>query len=212
MSVTSNNINIQNDILNRKIKQSEIYDPRIIDEENTSRQIWTSESVYLANKGLVEGYKLKENPYLKSVRGALLRKAGLSFQFTEEEKDIYTICFKDKLFFLNNFLHLKDAEKGWEQVKLRDYQEELVKRYKKHRWNIIMFPRQSGKTTTTVGEIVHFATFNFDKDIVTESQDIFMEFIDILERHFHFDAIGLAFEIYGFVDGFLLGIEVFYES
>ena len=49
-------------------------------------------------------------------------------------------------------------------------------------------------------------------DIVTESQDIFMEFIDILERHFHFDAIGLAFEIYGFVDGFLLGIEVFYES
>ena len=39
-----------------------------------------------------------------------------------------------------------------------------------------------------------------------------MEFIDILECHFHLDTIGLAFEIYGLVDSFLLGIEVFYES
>jgi hypothetical protein len=33
-----------------------------------------------------------------------------------------------------------------------------------------MFPRQSGKTTTTVVEIVHFCCFNFDKDCVVIAQ------------------------------------------
>ena len=38
---------------------------------------------------------------------------------------------------------------------LRDYQEDLLDSYTNNKWNILMFPRQSGKTTTTVVEIVH---------------------------------------------------------
>lgn len=186
MSETADKINEAEKTLESKIRKNVIFDPRVMDDEASSRQIWKTESVELAIKGLQEGYKLKESPFLKSVRGALLRKANLSFEFSPEEKEIYEIAYKDKIWFLDNFLHLKDAEKGWEQIHLRDYQNELLQRYTDHRWNIIMFPRQSGKTTTTVGEILHFATFSFDKDmvVIAQSDKVIKEILQKIKEAF----------------------------
>jgi hypothetical protein len=170
MSVTAQEINKSTDRLNKIIKKREIFDPRIIDENDNSKQLWNTESVELALKGLSEGYKLKDNPYLKSVRGALLRKANLAFKYTEDEIKCIEYCAEDKIFFSNNFAKLKDGGKGWSNIVLRDYQENLLHQYTKNRWNILMFPRQSGKTTTTVIEIVHFCCFNVDKDCVVIAQ------------------------------------------
>lgn len=146
------------------------FDPRVITEDGKSRRVWTSESVELANKGLREGYKLLENPYLRSVKGYNLRKSGISFKPSGEEMEVMEAIMDDKLWFCNNFLHLKDEEKGWIQVKMRDYQSKLLSLYDTEKWNIVMFPRQSGKTTTTIGEILHFVLTNIDKDIVCIAQ------------------------------------------
>ncbi len=169
-SETAQEINSTTSRLNKTIKSREVFDPRIIDDEGSGKALWTTESVELAVKGLGEGYKLKENPFLKSVKGALLRKANLPFKYTEDEIECMQICAEDKLFFGNNFGKLKDGEKGWQNITLRTYQENLLQRYDDNRWNLIMFPRQSGKTTTTVLEIVHFCCFNIDKDCVVIGQ------------------------------------------
>jgi hypothetical protein len=155
--------------LDKLSPQPKVFDPRIIDP-NKSLQIWSSESVELANKGIREGYKLSFSPYLKTVHGATLRKANLPFAYTEDEKKAVKYSMEDILFFGNNFVKLKDEEKGWINIKLREYQENLLNRYAKNRFNLIMFPRQSGKTTTTIVKIAHFLTFNIDKDCVVIAQ------------------------------------------
>ncbi len=170
ISDTAQQINSSSARLNQMIKQREVFDPRIIDVDGSGKSLWTTESVELAVKGLSEGYRLRENPFLKSVKGAMLRKSALPFKYTEDELQILGMCLDDKEFFSDNFGKLKDAGKGWVNITLRDYQRNLLKRYTDNRWNIIMFPRQMGKTTTTVLEIIHFCTFNIDKDCVVIAQ------------------------------------------
>lgn len=169
-SSTAQQINSTTNRLNSTIKSKEVFDPRIIDDTGSGKALWTTDSVELAVKGLSDGYKLRENPFLKSVKGALLRKANLPFKYTEDEIECMMLCAEDKVFFSNNFGRLKDGDKGWTNITLRPYQENLLRTYDENRWNLIMFPRQSGKTTTTVLEIVHFCCFNIDKDCVVIAQ------------------------------------------
>jgi hypothetical protein len=191
MSQTATNINNTTRKLNNTIKQREIYDPRILNVDDTSKALWNTESVNLAIQGLSAGYKLRENPFLKSVQGGLLRKASLPFKYTEDEIKIISICAEDKLFFSNNFGKLKDGANGWAKITLRDYQEKLLKKYTLNKWNIVMFPRQSGKTTTTVLDIVHFLLFNIDKDCVciAQSDTVVKEILAKIKECF----IGLPF-------------------
>lgn len=165
---TAQQINDQTHKFNSKY-QKPVFDPRIMDKTG-SKQLWNSESVELALNGIREGYKLKESPFLKTVQGVLLRKANLPFDYTPDEIEILLECAEDKFFFCDNFGKLKDAQYGWQNIKLRDYQKHLMTKYKNNRWNIVMFPRQSGKTTTTVLEIVHFVISNVDKDVVVIAQ------------------------------------------
>lgn len=147
----------------------QVFDPRLLDDlEN--KQLWTSESVQLAISGLKEGYKLKDSPFNKNIKDAQLRKGNIAFQYSPEELEIIQLCMDNKVLFGNNFVQLKDGDKGWQNITLREYQEKLLDCYTKNRWNILMFPRQSGKTTTTIVEIVHTATFNWDKDIIVIAQ------------------------------------------
>ncbi len=148
-----------------------VYDPRIIDDK-TSNTLWSSESVELAVKGLADGYKLRESPFVVSptFKDLHLRRAGLPFKYTEDEMFVLVQIQKDKIFFADNFGVLKNAGQGWSHIKLRDYQKNLLLRYQNNRFNILLFPRQSGKTTTTVLEIVHYLITNIDRDCVVIAQ------------------------------------------
>lgn len=169
-----------------KATAKQVFDPRIMDDSG-SKQLWNSESVELAIKGLQEGYKLKDNPYLKTVKGANLRKANIPFDYTEDELETIAACAEDKIWFGNNFTKLKDGNKGWVNIKLRKYQEDILNQYSNNRWNILMLPRQSGKTTTTVIEIVHFLTFNVDKDavVIAQSQKVVNEILSKIKECFN---------------------------
>ena len=185
MTETALQINKTNGELQTLLKKREVFDPRVM-EEDGSKALWTSESIELANKGLAEGYKLKDNPYLKTVRGALLRKANLAFRYSDDELECLEACAEDILFFSNNFGKLKDGANGWQNIVLRDYQENTLLQYERDRWNILMFPRQSGKTTTTVLKIVHFCTFNFDKDcvVIAQSEKVVNEILGKIKEAF----------------------------
>lgn len=206
MSVTSDAIQLQTQELSKIIKKNEIFDPRIIDK-NDDRRLWCTQSVELADKGISEGYKLKDYPYLRTVKDAKLRKASLAFDYTHDEIEIIDICASDIYFFSNNFGKLKDEDKGWVNVKLRYYQENLMKFYDDNRWNIVMFPRQSGKTTTTIMKILHFLTFSIEKDcvVVAQSDKVVTEILQKIKHAFE----GLPFFLQpGFVsfnkNGFVL--------
>jgi len=168
---TAENINQRTNTLNSTLRQKEIYDPRVLDVDDSSKALWNSESVELAVKGIASGYKLKEYPFLKNVKNGLLRKANLPFKYTDDELELIQLCAEDKEFFGDNFGKLKTEDKGWINIKLRDYQQKLLKQFDKERWSILMMARQSGKTVTSVIELVHYALFNIDRDIVVVAQN-----------------------------------------
>jgi hypothetical protein len=162
-----------------------VFDPRIIDNSKTL-QIWTSESVNLAIRGMREGYKLIDSPFNKAIQGANLRKSNLPFNYTEDEKRAIEYSIDDIVFFSNSFVKLKDADEGWSNITLRDYQENLLQRYDDNRFNIIMFPRQSGKTTTTIAKILHFLIFSIDKDcvVIAQSDPVVTEILEKIKTAF----------------------------
>lgn len=157
-------------VTNKNITK-EIYDPRKKKDGEVIRRVWSSESVELARRGLDQGYELKETPFNKNIKDFNLRAANIPFEMSPEERELKKIFMKDKIKFGDNIVSLKDAEFGWTKIKLRPYQVDLLKKYRECRWNILMFPRQSGKTTTTVVEIIHYAISNIDKDIVVIAQN-----------------------------------------
>jgi hypothetical protein len=127
MGFVAEEINEKAKEFSQNVKVKQIFDPRILDNTGAKGQmLWSTDSVDLAINGLSEGYKLKEYPFLKKVKGALLRREGLPFKYTEDELKVLEICADDKMFFCNNFGKLKDAEKGWINIKLRDYQTNLL--------------------------------------------------------------------------------------
>ena len=169
-----------------KIDKPALFDPRIMDGTREKQQIWTTETVELARKGLVEGFQLRSSPFLKTVKDVMLRKANIPFKMSEDEQFLYEQAMFDVKFFGNNFTSLKDAQHGWKRIKLRKYQEDLLDNYDNNRWNIVLFPRQSGKTTTTVVDIVHFLSFNIDKDtvVIAQSERVVMEILAKVKEAF----------------------------
>lgn len=148
-----------------------VFDPRDLNKSDVQRNIWTSESVELYNQAIKNGDPVTSSPYNNRIKGFNLRAPNLPFQYSDDELELMAMAMEDKILFGNNFIELKDPEKGeWTKVKLRDYQESLLHKYSSNRWHILKFPRQSGKTTTTIVEIVHFLTFNVDKDVVVAAQ------------------------------------------
>ena len=163
-----------------------LFDPRILDGNKEPQMIWTTETVELAKKGLIQGFQLKSNPFLRNVKDVYLRKANLPFKMNEDEEFLFEQCMFDKNFFGNNFISLKDAQYGWQRITLRNYQEKLLSSYTQYKWNIVLFPRQSGKTTTTVIDIVHFLIFNIEKDcvVIAQSERVVMEILAKIKEAF----------------------------
>ena len=169
-----------------KVNSEHLFDPRITNGEKEAQVIWTTETIALAKNGLAQGFQLKSNPFNRNVKDALLRKANIPFKMDEDEEYLFEQAMFDKNFFGNNFISLKDGALGWQRIKLRNYQEELINNYTQHRWNIVLFPRQSGKTTTTVIDIVHFLTFNIEKDcvVIAQSERVVMEILAKVKEAF----------------------------
>jgi len=72
-------------------------------------------------------------------------------------------CAKDPLYFLKNYVYINTRDKGMQKFDMYDFQEELIDKFNTYRFNIVKFPRQCGKSTTTRGFILWYAMFNPDK-------------------------------------------------
>ena len=90
----------------------------------------------------------------------LLKKANTSHQFTKEEVEEYIRCKNDPVYFAKNYVKIVTLDHGLQPFKLYDFQEKLVKNFHNHRFNICKMPRQTGKSTTCVSFLLHYAVFN----------------------------------------------------
>ena len=95
----------------------------------------------------------------------LLKKANTQMEFTEEQIVEFVRCKEDPVYFAKHHLKIVSLDHGLVPFNLYDFQEKLVKNFHKHRFNICKMPRQTGKSTTCVAYLLHYAVFNDNVNI-----------------------------------------------
>jgi hypothetical protein len=90
----------------------------------------------------------------------LLKKANTQIEFTQEQIIEFVKCKDDPVYFANNYIKIVSLDEGLTQFKPYDFQEKLINRFHKNRFNICKMPRQTGKSTTVVSYLLHYLIFN----------------------------------------------------
>ena len=134
------------------------------------------ESTDKINDGIV--IKRYQNPWLKSEVG--LRRAGVSFRMSPEEQEEYIRCALDVHYFTEQYCKVKTEDGSVGQIKLREYQKEILDNFVNSRFNILMASRQVGKTISASIFMLHTILFSNDKNImiVANKGDTAVEIVD----------------------------------
>ena len=89
-----------------------------------------------------------------------LKKANTTIEFTEEQIIEFLKCKEDPVYFANNYIKIVSLDEGLTQFHPYDFQEKLINNFHNNRFNICKMPRQTGKSTTVVSYLLHYAVFN----------------------------------------------------
>jgi len=100
---------------------------------------------------------MADNVYLGN---PLLKKANTPIEFTQEQIQEYIKCKEDPVYFAQNYVKIVTLDHGLQPFKTYDFQEKLINNFHNNRFNICKMPRQTGKSTTCVSYLLHYAVFN----------------------------------------------------
>jgi len=89
-----------------------------------------------------------------------LKKANTSIEFTQEQIIEFLKCKEDPVYFANNYIKIVSLDEGLTQFHPYHFQEKLINNFHNKRFNICKMPRQTGKSTTVVSYLLHYAVFN----------------------------------------------------
>jgi len=105
---------------------------------------------------------MNDNVYLGNPN---LKKANTPHEFTEEQVIEFIKCKNDPVYFAKNYIKIVSLDEGLTQFHPYDFQEKLIKNFHENRFNICKMPRQTGKSTTSVSYLLHYAVFNDSTNI-----------------------------------------------
>ena len=94
-----------------------------------------------------------------------LKKANTQIEFTKENIEEYVKCKEDPVYFAKNYIKIITLDEGLQPFKPYHFQEELIENFHQQRFNICKMPRQTGKSTTVVAFLLHYAVFNSSVNI-----------------------------------------------
>ena len=89
-----------------------------------------------------------------------LKKANTAIEFTKDQIEEFIKCKEDPVYFARNYIRIVSLDKGLVPFEPYKFQEKLISRFHKNRFNICMMPRQTGKSTTSVSYLLHYIVFN----------------------------------------------------
>ena len=105
---------------------------------------------------------MSDNVYLGNPN---LKRANTQIQFTEEQVVEFLKCKDDPVYFALNYIKVVSLDEGEVPFNMYAFQEKLVRRFHENRFNICKMPRQTGKSTTCVSYLLHYALFNANVNI-----------------------------------------------
>lgn len=114
-------------------------------KEIKKQMIFTTSLVDKATDDINDGVVIKryQNPWLKNEIG--IRRAGVVFRMNDDEQQEYIRCALDIHYFTEKYCKVKTEDGSINNIKLRDYQKEIMDNFVNNRFNILMASRQVGK-------------------------------------------------------------------
>ncbi len=94
-----------------------------------------------------------------------LKKANTPIEFTKEHIEEYVKCKEDPVYFAKNYIKIVTLDEGLQPFLPYHFQEKLIENFHEQRFNICKMPRQTGKSTTVVAFLLHYAVFNSSVNI-----------------------------------------------
>ena len=94
-----------------------------------------------------------------------LKKANAKIEFTSDQIEEFLKCQRDPVYFAQNYIKIVNVDEGLVPFEMWPFQEKLIERFHANRFNICMMPRQTGKSTTSVSYLLHYAIFNANVNI-----------------------------------------------
>lgn len=95
----------------------------------------------------------------------LLKKANTKIEFTEEQVLEWIKCAQDPVYFAKKYIKITTLDYGLSNFDMYPFQEKMVETFHNNRFSICKLPRQSGKSTTVVSYLLHYAIFNDNVNI-----------------------------------------------
>ena len=95
----------------------------------------------------------------------LLKKANVAQEFTKEQILEFMACKHDPVYFAKQHVKIVSLDEGLVPFQPYDFQEGLIRKFHENRFNICKMPRQTGKSTTSVAYLLHYAVFNDNVNI-----------------------------------------------
>jgi hypothetical protein len=105
---------------------------------------------------------MSDNIYLGNPN---LKKANTPHEFTEEQVIEFIRCKNDPVYFARNYIKIVSLDHGLVNFDMYPFQEKLIQNFHDNRFNICKMPRQTGKSTTCISYLLHYAVFNDNVNI-----------------------------------------------
>ena len=94
-----------------------------------------------------------------------LKKANTPIEFTEDQIIEFLKCKENPVYFARKYIKIVSLDKGLVPFNMYPFQEKLIQNFHDNRFNICKMPRQTGKSTTCVSYLLHYAIFNDNVNI-----------------------------------------------
>jgi hypothetical protein len=111
----------------------------------------------------IEDFQLQSNnSYLSNPN---LKKANVAVEFTQDQIKEFIHCKNDPVYFAKNYVKIVSLDEGLVNFDMYPFQEKMIQKFHDNRFNICKMPRQTGKSTTVVSYLLHYAVFNDNVNI-----------------------------------------------
>ena len=101
----------------------------------------------------------------KYLGNSLLKRADVQHEYSKKEIQEYIKCRDDIIYFLENHVKIVHVDHGLIPFALYPFQKELINTISENRNVIVKTGRQVGKSTTTLGWLLHYVLFNQSKTV-----------------------------------------------
>jgi hypothetical protein len=130
-------------------------------EKDAQKLVWSTKIINDLMVALDKGYRPQVSmPFYEGKQ--FLRRGNIVFEYTEAELKEIAKCANDIVYFAETYAVVM-TDNGIQQVKLREYQKDLLRDFQHNRFNIVLASRQMGKTVTASIFNAWYLTFNYDK-------------------------------------------------